>query len=255
MISDQIDSVKKLFLLFDEMNAFKEELYNAILSNLGEGIQVEVYFHHFNEKVFNRLIQDSLGNYAYYVIMPGNIQNAHLYIDVLPKEKVFLLDQINADLLNYASVYQDFKNDMYEGLLECLLELRTYEKLNLILASKQPSAFKEGFESFCRNYDFKYAIHNEGYTSKIKQGEVYIVFEDKDLISIIKKAKQIGWKSGEDFGIISYNETPLKDVIENGITTLSTDFYQMGKELANLVLTNSKLQVKNRFHIYKRNSL
>ena len=43
-------------------------------------------------------------------------------------------------------------------------------------------------------------------------------------------------------GIISYNETPLKKVVENGITTISTDFKAMGKLLANMILENKKVR-------------
>ena len=75
------------------------------------------------------------------------------------------------------------------------------------------------------------------------------------LLKTYKMAKGKGWESGKDFGLISYNETPLKDVIEKGITTLSTDFYEMGKIVAEMVSTNPNSQIKNRFHIYKRNSL
>ena len=38
---------------------------------------------------------------------------------------------------------------------------------------------------------------------------------------------------GKQVGIISYNETPLKKIILNGITTISTDFEAMGIEAAN----------------------
>jgi DNA-binding LacI/PurR family transcriptional regulator len=44
-------------------------------------------------------------------------------------------------------------------------------------------------------------------------------------------------------GIISYNETPLKDS-KNGITTISTDFEAMGKILAEMILKGTKDQLR-----------
>lgn len=60
---------------------------------------------------------------------------------------------------------------------------------------------------------------------------------------------------GVDFGIISYNDIPLKKVVENGITTISTNFKIMGKTLAEMVLNSQKEQIENPSELIIRNSL
>jgi DNA-binding LacI/PurR family transcriptional regulator len=60
---------------------------------------------------------------------------------------------------------------------------------------------------------------------------------------------------GVDFGIISYNDIPLKKVVENGITTISTNFKIMGKTLAEMVLNSQKEQIENPSKLIIRNSL
>jgi DNA-binding LacI/PurR family transcriptional regulator len=77
----------------------------------------------------------------------------------------------------------------------------------------------------------------------------------RDLVHVIEKARQQNLKLGTDFGIISYNETPLKKVVSNGITTISTDFTAMGKLLAQMVLTGKKEQIENKNALIIRNSL
>jgi len=72
---------------------------------------------------------------------------------------------------------------------------------------------------------------------------------------VIEQAKLQNLVLGLDYGIISYNDTPLKKVVENGITTISTDFKAMGRILANMINTNSKLRVKNNATLILRNSL
>lgn len=255
VLTDEIKTTKKLFLLFDELNPFKEELYNSIISHLGADFEVDVYFHHFNEKHFQKLIQESIGHYSYYVIMPGNLKNAHVSVQVLPKENVYILDQTNSNLTEYYSVYQDFQSDLFDGLSNCLPELRKYDLLNLVVSDKQPEGFTNGFVAFCHQYGFGHRVFPDLTQKELEGGEVYIVFEDQDLIKIIKKARAKNWTSGNEFGLISYNETPLKEIIENGITTLSTDFFEMGQRLAQMIKTNSGKQIKNNFKIYKRNSL
>src|ERR1035437_9607076 len=60
---------------------------------------------------------------------------------------------------------------------------------------------------------------------------------------------------GEQVEIISYNETPLKKIILNGITTISTDFHQMGIIAAELILSNSKEHIEVPFKLTLRDSL
>ena len=49
------------------------------------------------------------------------------------------------------------------------------------------------------------------------------------------------FKLRDDFGILSYNDTPMKKFISEGITVISTDFKLMGQKAAEFALDNSKL--------------
>ena len=71
----------------------------------------------------------------------------------------------------------------------------------------------------------------------------------------MEQSKIQNLKIVDDFGIISYNDTPLKKVVENGITTISTDFNIMGTLLANMILENRKEQIENECRLIIRNSL
>lgn len=50
--SDNIGIEKRVLLLFDELNTFKEELYNSFLESMSSDTQVDIYFHHFDIHVF-----------------------------------------------------------------------------------------------------------------------------------------------------------------------------------------------------------
>lgn len=60
---------------------------------------------------------------------------------------------------------------------------------------------------------------------------------------------------GKDIGIISYNDTPPKEVVINGRATISTDFNAMGKTLANMVLNNINNKIENPSSLIIRESL
>jgi DNA-binding LacI/PurR family transcriptional regulator len=153
-------------------------------------------------------------------------------------------------------VYQNFVKDIYEGLLQGKYKLDKYEKLIMIFPGfREPLGMKIGFENFCRNFDFDYEIITEFRNREINKGELYIIPSDRDLVRVIEKAKLQNLKLESDYGIISYNETPLKKVVENGITTISTNFEFMGKLLAQMILKGKKKQIENKSALITRNSL
>jgi hypothetical protein len=247
---------KRIFLLFDELNIFKEDLYNSFIENIGMNTQVDIFFHHFNLQMFNKIINESNGNYTKYIIMPTNLDGASAIIRTLPVDDVYILDQTNSELKSFPAVYQNHKKDIYNGLEEGKTKLSKYEKLNLIFPGfREPVGMKIGFKKFCRDFGFNHTVYAEFKDRKINKGEVYIIPDDRDLVKVIEKSKLQNLILGVDFGIISYNETTLKKVVENGITTISTDFVAMGKILAQMILNGKKEQIENKSTLIIRHSL
>lgn len=254
--SVDVDVNQKIFLLFDELNSFKEDLYNAFLTRLGDHIQVDIFFHHFNSDVFNKLINDNIGDYTAYVIMPANLKNTEQIIQRLPKDKVYILDQTHEGLKDYPSVFQNFEKDIYQGLEAALQPIKTYNKLILLYpASRQPEGILFGFNLFCSHHGLQSEVIDKLADRELAKGELYIILDDKNLIRIIKKVKEINLSIAKDIGIISYNDTLLKEIVEGGITTISTDFNLMGQRLAQMILNKEFAQIENPNRLIVRKSL
>lgn len=254
--STEVRIKQRIFLLFDELNIFKEDLYNSFLEAIGKNVEVDIFFHHFNIQVFNKLINDSNGNYTKYIIMPTNLIDSASIIKTLPVNDVFILDQTNPELISYPAVFQNHRNDIYNALLKGKSKLNKYEKLIIIFPGfREPLGMKEGFVKFCNDFSIEYEVITEFSNREITFGEVYIIPNDRDLVRVIEKSKLRNLKLGKDFGLISYNETPLKKVVENGITTISTNFESMGKILAQMILKGKKEQIENKCALIIRNSL
>lgn len=256
VISEDVDVNQKIFLLFDELNSFKEDLYNSFLSGLGDNVQVDIFFHHFNIDVFGKLINDNVGDYSCYVVMPANLKGSEQVIDRLPKDKVYILDQTHEQLSKYPSVHQNFKKDIYQGLFEGLSLIKRYQKMILLFSDeKQPKGILEGFKMFCSHNSFQHEVIDNLEDRKLSEGELYIILDDRNLIRIIKRIKEKHLVIAKDIGIISYNDTLLKEIVEDGITTISTDFNLMGKRLALMILSNEFAQVENPNSLIIRKSL
>lgn len=254
--STEIKPKQRIFLLFDELNIFKEDLYNSFVNSIGDNAEVDLFFHHFNVDSFRKLVQESKGSYTQYVIMPTCFTEAPDIIKTLPVHNVYILDQTNPQLNNYPAVYQNFVKDIYEGLLKGKNQLQKYTKLIMLFPGfREPLGMKIGFEKFCQEYHFEYEVHTEFTNERVIQGAVYIIPNDRDLVRVIESAKLQQLQLGIDYGIISYNETPLKKLVENGITTISTNFEAMGKTLAEMILKNKKNKIENPSRLILRNSL
>ena len=254
--SEDVSISQKIFLLFDELNFFKEDLYNSFLENIGNNIQVDIFFHHFNPITFNKLLSDNVGNYNSYIIMPANLKNTSEIIKKLPKDKVYILDQVHKDLTQYPAIYQNFEKDMYNGLYKGIFHLKKYTKLILLfLTEKQPQGLLDGFNLFCNQNNMEHEVISSLENRVPKKGEVYVILEDKNLLRIIKKFKAAELVLAKDIGIISYNDTLLKEVVEGGITTISTDFNLMGKQLAEIISNDEQVSIENPSDLIIRKSL
>ena len=95
------------------------------------------------------------------------------------------------------------------------------------------------------------------FIEKIQKHDSFLILNsqlDNELIELIKTAKVKILKAGKDIGIISYNESPINEIILNGLTVFSTDFKQMGKLAAKMILEESMKKIRCDFKLIKRNT-
>lgn len=247
---------KRYFLLFDELNIFKEDLLNAFLKHIGSKGHVDVFFHHFNYSMFRKLIRDANGNYSKYIIMPANVEGIEEIINILPKTDVYIIDQMRNSLMQYSGIYQNFIKDIFQAMEKYSDVLEKYNHFIIAFpGDREPIDMMNGFVKYCETFGKKYSVIPNFKKHTFKKGQLFLIPNDRDLVEAVEKCKQKNFELGKDIGIISYNETPLKKVVENGITTLSTDFSLMGKKLAEMVLKNEINKIENPSQLYVRNSL
>ena len=61
----------------------------------------------------------------------------------------------------------------------------------------------------------------------LKKGDLSITIKEFDLVNLVKQIRDDEFVMGKDICIISYNDTPLKELL--GITVITTDFNVMGE--------------------------
>ncbi len=156
-----------------------------------------------------------------------------------------------------SSVFEDFELDIYNALKSALQQLEKYQTIKIIFPSYtyHPKEILTGFYNFCVEYAFEHTIIHDIREETIETGTVYLSLMEDDLVILIEKIIDSKNEIGKDVGVISYNETPLKKIILNGITTVSTDFMLMGKNAAKIILNREQAHVAIPFYLTVRNSL
>lgn len=251
----------KIFLLFNKLSTHKKIIYDSFVSRLGENASIDFYIYNNDFSLFRELLKNKKDDYSYCVIIPHFLEGgdtAHELLNLIPKNKLILLDKLLPQVSgHYGAVYEDFEKDIYGALEQALEPLKKYHTLKIIFPvyTYYPQEILKGFYQFCNQYAFNYEAVHDISLATIKEGEAYISLMENDLVLLIEKILDLKWKVGEQVGVISYNETPLKRIILRGITTISTDFQLMGEEAANLILQNSTAHIAIPFRLTLRESL
>jgi DNA-binding transcriptional regulator YhcF (GntR family) len=259
--SEDISQQLKVFLLFNKLSPHKKILYDSIVTSLNQQAAIDLYIYDNDFSFFKKLLDGKRGGYTHYVIIPHFIEGgekAHEIINTIDKDKLILLDKLQPNVSGeFGAVYENFEKDIFDALEQALQQLSKYHTLKIIFPkySYFPHEILKGFQHFCDTYAFTSKVVHNILDEPISAGEVYINLMEDDLVRLIERIFATMLVVGKDVGVISYNETPLKKIILEGITTISTDFNMMGQQTAQLILTHSKEHVEVPFYLTLRQSL
>ncbi|GGZ34699.1 transcriptional regulator [Echinicola pacifica] len=262
-------SNSKILFVLNKLSNYKLEIYNTFINSMGSDHQIDLQVYHCDPKLLVNIIEENLGAYDYFVIMPHfkNKNNLHSntnpeVIDCLksiPKNKLVIMDNYLPELGDdVACIYQDFKTDLYKALEEAKALLQKYDKLILAFPDNPiypyPKEIKQGFLNFCSNHGIDAEVLDKIYPDmELQKKDAYIVIDENDLVSLVKQTRDMHYEIGKDIGVVSYNDTPLKELFD--ITVISTDFELMGESAAYMIKKHKQEVVPNIFSFIDRGSL
>ncbi|SEQ09284.1 GntR family transcriptional regulator [Neolewinella agarilytica] len=263
-----ISKLNVLFLI-NKLSAYKMRIYNSFIAAIAEEAHTELNIYHCDESLFLKLLSKAEKSYDFYVIMPHFKTNSLKHasttdevskaLNAIPAHKLLILDNYLQGLeKKCAQLYQDFENDIYEALIQGQDKISRYKKLVIAYPSNSvypyPKRILHGFRKFCVEAKMPFAVIEEiEEDMPLEPGSLYLTIPETDLVNVTKAARDQGLILGKDVGIMSYNETPLKELL--GITTISTDFSEMGRMAAEMIINKRQEEVKNPFTLLDRDSL
>ena len=252
-----------VLFLFDKFNNAKQSIVEGFNKTIEQKCKETILIYNQDVKLFEYLIQENLDNFDYYVIAPHFKTNAPgkekviRTIRRIPFSKLIIVDnQLNELKGNYGVAYQDFSADAYNCLKMASDE---FHKVSRITVITRPSSL---YCQYIRNGIAKFGeesnIETEfitGAPQKIRPGEAFFLLHsepDTGLPDIMKCAQNSNLEVGKDFYIISYNDSPLDSLVLGGLTTISTNFNEMGQEAARMINSRQMRRTHIPFGMKKR---
>lgn len=256
----------QVLILFDILTFYKKELFESFSNHMDNNTEYTIRLFNQDIDLFEKFILENLGEFDYYVItphLPLTPKSQTRMINVLkkiPNRQLVLLDRDIQELQgNYISVFQDFEHDVVEGLEQAKASIAKYSKLNIFTmkGSLYGKLLHQGIQRYCDDNQVVHTFFDQKIPSQLTAGESYFILSgqlENELIEIAKMAKQQKLKIGKDIGLLSYNESAINEIILNGLSVLSTDFKEMGREAALLIKEDKHRKFKCSFRFIKRNT-
>ena len=237
--------VNRILLLLDTYSPFKKDLYHRFADNLPDNYKVDLIFHQYNENLFETILQESIGKYSMYVVMNFSNDKLSETLKTIPSSKLLLLDFGDFEKSEFSYICQDFNQALYNCLKDGINAIEKFKKLIFVFPEdlRHPISSIEYFKLFCIDFGFEYVIVRKNAEWKgVESGCLYLFITAEDMVKIVKDADKVGYKLGNEIGLIAYNEDPVLEIIKNGISSISIDFGLMGEKAAEFVKSKIVIQ-------------
>ncbi len=234
IVSKETKMVRRIALLLYSLQRFQKEFYDAFRGELGERFQIDVFFHHNNLSVFENTLMNIKGKYGFYVVAPIPHPIAKSLLGSFSPDKLLVVDRFVQPGKKYSYISQEFGNSTYNKLLKLLPKIRKYKLFVLFVDedSDLPKSVIDAFEKFLSDHNVKGVIEKKYNLSILKKDHLYFASNDSFLWDILKDCTDKKYVLGKDVGILSHDDHIIKKFISGGITTISTDFSEMGIQAA-----------------------
>ncbi|NML23842.1 GntR family transcriptional regulator [Pseudoflavitalea sp. G-6-1-2] len=237
------EQLLKVALLMYNLDSFEEQFYRNFRQTLGNGISLQVFFHHGNIDIFETILQRIKGQFGMYVIAPIPHPRTKDLLEAVPRNKLLMFDRFEPLEGEFSHITQEFEQSSYKVFTELADEIRTFNEFVFFHSpdSLDPKEIVQAFKKFLKTHKVKGSIVKEFVPGTLEKNKVYFTLDNFAMWEILKECKQKKFKPGKDIGLLSHNDEPAKEFV--GITTYSADFALMGTMAAEAILNKEIVQV------------
>ena len=196
-------------------------------------------------------------SYQFYIIAPINHPRIIRILLQIPIRKLLVIDRYVHLSDAHMHITQDFRKATFEKLSELLPTIRKFDRLFFVHVKNSETAQEalDAFQDFITEKRIEGKILDAYPEQGLCKGNIYFVRNDEILWQMLKESQEKDLILGKDIGILSYDDSLVKEMIMGGITTISTDFRLMGELSANWVNHREKIQYTIPTNLMRRNSI
>lgn len=247
----------KVLLIVHSFEGQWQTLYHDFRDQVIQFCDIDIYFHHYKPQLLELIVNRNVDEYDLFIISSFNHPRIKSIIGHIPSYKVLIISRNDRLESAYNEVIQDFYTGTYKALISAHGKTKNYKKIILSFPEKEghPVSLKNGFLKYCEEYGMTADVVSSLTEIEIKKNEAFLIISDKDLIHLLNVCKERNWHLGKDIGVISYNETPLKQVIRDGISVVSCNFSLMAEVMADFIKDQTAIQKIIPIRFIERNSI
>ncbi len=229
VVSNKTDIYLKIALIMYSFQRFQQEFYNSLRKELEDKVQIDVFFHHNNEEVFETIFSNINGKYGMYIVAPIINDASKKILRTLSPEKLIIVDRFIDLGPDYTYITQEFKESTY-AILEILLpKIKKYKHNVLFYRNDRdyPKGILKSLRKFTQDNGFTLDVQKNYESNSLMRDTMYFAISDSDLWLLLKDCRERDFRIGKDVGVLSFNDHVVKELVSGGITTISTNFNQM----------------------------
>jgi len=247
VICDHYENVPNIFLMFNFFGTpHKVETLNGIRAGVGDKAKLNFFSHYKDPEIFVKTLEAAKGRYDYYVVMPLRNPKCAQAMANIDQSKLLIID-IDIDYPNKTCprIIQNFNENFLKMLNRLAPDIKKYKGFDFTMVLNQaPEEHRIAFDKFCKEQHLKGKFFKNITEADVKPKTVWMLFDDSDLVTVIKKSQEMNLEMLKDYAVISYNDIPMKRIIGGGITTISIDFFDLGKRVAKQILAWDETHVE-----------
>lgn len=242
--NESTELTMKVAVLMYAFHPFQEIFYNTLREELGEQYQLDVFFHHNNVEIYETILNSINGRYGMYVVAPIHHIKTQLLLSKIPSNRLLIVDRFEKIGDNYSYISQEFEQSTYNAFMALKDAISKFDEF--ILFFKKDADYPEGslkaFNRFVNDNNINAKVVSKYKAGAIKKDSIYMTFSDVDLWALLKDCNAHNLELGKDIGILSTNDSPVKEFISGGITTFCVDFVEMAKMSASYIKDRTQVQ-------------
>jgi DNA-binding transcriptional regulator YhcF (GntR family) len=231
----------RIFMLVGKITEHTRQLYQSVVQATGKHTIIDIYTYNYKTQLFKDVINNHLGNYHYYLIMPHMIEcdaEVNKVLRKIPGDRLLFMDKVPDGYTGAGSGISIYNEEViYTALQQATPLLEKYKSFNLVLSNEEFCHLEliSAFKRLCEDIKMPYQIIDGLDEEPITSGNAYFTLDDADLVEVVRYAGNSGKHLGQDIGVLSFGDACFKEVLANGISVIATEVEQVGKSIMSVM--------------------